>query len=41
MGYLDGLGTVFIVALVAAGVVGWGLIELALWLFSFVHISVG
>lgn len=41
MGYLNGLGTIIIVALFAAGLAGWGIIELSLWLFSFVHISVG
>lgn len=31
----------FIAAGIVCGLVGWGIIELLLWLFSFVHISFG
>ncbi|OAT16809.1 hypothetical protein M977_04428 [Buttiauxella gaviniae ATCC 51604] len=37
---LPGTGT-FLVLAVICGVVGWGVIEFILWLFSFVHISFG
>lgn len=39
MGYLNGPGLIFLCALI--GVAGWGVIEFVLWLFSFIHISVG
>lgn len=35
------MGGVFIFLGVVCGLVGWAVIELLLWLFSFVHISFG
>lgn len=38
---LDGLGVAIVIFGIICAVVGWGVIELILWLFSFVHISFG
>ncbi|HHC4507736.1 Uncharacterised protein [Klebsiella pneumoniae] len=38
---LDGLGGAIIIFGIICAVVGWGVIEFILWLFSFVHISFG
>ena len=38
---LDGLGGAIIIFGIICSVVGWGVIEFILWLFSFVHISFG
>jgi hypothetical protein len=41
-GYIGGgWDSFFIAAAIFCGVVGWAVIELLLWLFSFVHISFG
>lgn len=40
-GYLGDWEGVFIFLGVVCGLVGWAMIELLLWLFSFVHISFG
>lgn len=37
---LPGVGTFAVLGLLCA-VIGWGVIEFILWLFSFIHISVG
>lgn len=37
----DGLGGAIVIFGIICGVVGWGVIEFILWLFSFVHISFG
>lgn len=34
-------GAFFIVAGIVCGIVGWAVIELVLWLFSFIHITIG
>lgn len=34
-------GCVFVLLGAICGVVGWGVIEFILWIFSFVHISFG
>lgn len=39
--YSDNWGTAFIVLGLICGVVGWGVIEFILWVFSFIHISFG
>lgn len=38
---LPDMGKAIIILCVVCAVAGWGLISLLLWLFSFVHISVG
>ncbi len=35
------LGSYFIAAGIVCGIVGWGVIEFVLWLFSFVHVTIG
>lgn len=37
----DNFCAVFLILGIICGVVGWGVIEFILWLFSFVHISFG
>lgn len=37
----DSWGAAFIVLGLICGVVGWGVIEFILWIFSFIHISFG
>lgn len=37
----DGYGAAIVIFALICAVVGWGVIELILWLFSFVHISFG
>ncbi|XKX17406.1 hypothetical protein MVUOKPPV_CDS0009 [Klebsiella phage phi1_175008] len=37
----EGLTSMLIVLGIVCGVVGWGVIELLCWLFSFVHIAFG
>lgn len=38
---LDGIGGAIVIFGIICAVVGWGVIESILWLFSFVHISFG
>lgn len=38
---LDGIGVMIVIFGIICAVVGWGVIEFILWLFSFVHISFG
>jgi len=33
--------TAFVILGVACAIAGWALIELVIWLFSFIHISIG
>ncbi|UVX30743.1 hypothetical protein S10a_00030 [Klebsiella phage VLCpiS10a] len=33
--------SLFVILAIICGVVGWGVIEFLLWLFSFVHVSFG
>ena len=37
---LPGVGTFAVLGVICA-VFGWGVIEFILWLFSFIHVSVG
>lgn len=37
----DNFCAAFLVLGIICGVVGWGVIELIIWLFSFVHVSFG
>lgn len=42
MGHIGGNWEgLIITAVIICGVVGWGVIEFILWLFSFVHVSFG
>ncbi len=38
---LKGLGSALVVFGIVCGVVGWGVISLIIWLFSFIHVSFG
>ena len=37
----DGWGAALLVLAIICGVIGWAVIELLIWLFSFVHITIG
>lgn len=37
----DGYGAAIVILGIICAVVGWGVIEFIIWLFSFVHISFG
>jgi hypothetical protein len=37
----DGFGTALVVFGIICGLIGWGVIELLIWLFSFVTITIG
>ncbi|CZU77310.1 MULTISPECIES: hypothetical protein [Enterobacter cloacae complex] len=36
-----GYGAAIVIFAIVCAVVGWGVIEFTLWLFSFVHVSFG
>lgn len=35
------MGKAIIILCIVCAVAGWGVIQFALWLFSFIHISIG
>lgn len=39
--YSDSITPAFVILGIICGIVGWGVIEVILWVFSFIHISFG
>ncbi len=39
-GMNDAITTMIVVTVILSAVIGWGVIEFIIWLFSFVHIAI-